>query len=58
LTGLLSLHEDCVAHGKRDRIEARQALNIMIKSDSTDAENAAPAAGSAIIHDDAGNVDR
>ena len=30
----------------------------MIKSDSTDAENAAPAAGSAIIHDDAGNVDR
>ena len=30
----------------------------MIKSDGTDAENAAPAAGSAIIHDDAGNVDR
>jgi hypothetical protein len=55
---LLSLYEDCVAHGKRDRIEARQALNIMIKSDGTDAENAAPAAGSAIIHDDAGNVNR
>jgi len=58
LTGLLSLYEDCVAHGKRDRIEARQALNIMSKSDGTDAENAAPAASSAIIHDEAGNVNR
>jgi len=37
---LLSLHEDCVAHGKRDRIEARQALNIMIKLEPPPKERA------------------